>query len=124
MGPLIRVEEHLNAQGDLKVTANQVHLLALSPDGSKSTTETLLRLVVLHNHQISIQLRICGMRTNGGSWQLGPVPTSLRASESAIQGMVSNLSNHLRTTHRVHAKKSPCSIKVKRWFSIVLKEWS
>ncbi|GFX95869.1 hypothetical protein TNCV_2084491 [Trichonephila clavipes] len=44
--------------------------LELSPNSSNNITETLPYLVGLHNHHISIQLKICGMRPNGasGSW--------------------------------------------------------
>ncbi|KAK6325822.1 hypothetical protein J4Q44_G00051640 [Coregonus suidteri] len=85
IGPLIKVEQHLNATGYLNIIANQVHPFmaavypsakyifsaglcpmqqALSRNGSKNMTVNSANCSGLPSHQISIQLCICGRRWN------------------------------------------------------------
>nr|KAF6300630.1 hypothetical protein mMyoMyo1_009100 [Myotis myotis] len=92
LGPLICVEQHLNSTIYLSIIADQVHPIMLMADpngdgffqqdnahamvlilcrsGFKNMREALPCLGGPHNHQISIQLSICGtkIKESSGSW--------------------------------------------------------
>nr|KAF6360017.1 hypothetical protein mMyoMyo1_010975 [Myotis myotis] len=92
LGPLFHVEQRLNSTTYLSIVADQVHpimlmaysngdgssnktmhhatVLVLCRSGFKNMRETLPCLGGRHNHQISIQLSICGtkLKEPSGSW--------------------------------------------------------
>ncbi|GFW80802.1 hypothetical protein TNCV_3778821 [Trichonephila clavipes] len=81
MGSLIRSEERLNSQGNLSILDHPVMLMSnpardgyFQQDSAPCHAADIFRRwfdepdrVYLFNHQISIQLRICGMKLNGTS---------------------------------------------------------
>ncbi|GFU08918.1 transposable element Tcb2 transposase [Trichonephila clavipes] len=78
----ILIKKQLQRMYTFSRTILPVIRLTLSPNGSKSMTETLLCLVDMCNYQYSIHLRICEIRSNGSSDKLYPVPNNTSVTEN------------------------------------------